>query len=661
MKNNDSFFGPDINSAKDDILSGKFRHVWVEENVMFSERVGKQVPIPKSNEYIGSSLNTQTARWFFISLSLIFLGIISRLIYLQIQQGHNFLQFAENNRQRIIPIPAERGLIYDRNGINLTTNIPSFSIAVVPQDLPRQESERSRLITKLSELSYQSEDFIRQILQEYSAYSYESIVIQEDISYDTALKLLIAATDLPGIQIQRGSKRHYENYKTNNESITSTPYSLAHIIGYIGKLNQAELADLYQKGYYPSDSIGKTGVEKSYETNLRGTFGRKRIEVNATGKEQSALAEEAPIPGQHVKLAIDWEMQKMLEKIINNSLKASWKERASGIVMNPNNGEILAMVNLPTFDNNDFSGGISTERYKIYTEDENKPLFNRAIGGSYPSGSSIKPAIAASALQEGIITPATSFLSTGGLWVSKWFFLDWQVGGHGVTNVRKALASSVNTFFYYIGGGYKNFIGLGPERLKAWLEKFGFSHTSGIDVPGENDGFLPSPDWKQKTKNEQWYIGDTYNFSIGQGDVLVSPLQIANMTASIANGGKLMEPHVVHSLVDPMTQRETEIIPHVIRENFISTKNLDTVKLGMRDCVTSGSCRRLASLPFAVAGKTGTAQWNSNKPNHAWFTSFAPFNSAEIVVTILVEEGGEGSAISAPIAYEFYKWWGSRK
>ncbi len=630
-------------------LSGKYKRQWVEDNVLFTRKTGRQIPLPHSNSHVNSSFENKTASWFFIFLSLIFVLIAGRIFYLQIIAGSDYRASAERNRQRIIPIPAERGLIYDRNNINLTTNIPSFSIAVVPQDLPRQESKRAPLIKKLAKLSNQNEDYIRQILLDYSAYSYESIVIQENIDYDTALKLLISATDLPGIQIQRGSKRHYENYP------------LAHIIGYIGKLNQAELADLYQKKYYPSDYIGKTGVEKTYETALRGTFGRKRTEVNATGKEQSVLAEEAPIPGQHVKLAIDLEMQKTLEKIINNSLKASNKDRASGIVMNPNSGEILAMVSLPTFDNNDFSGGISVERYKTYIEDENKPLFNRAIGGSYPSGSSIKPAIAASALQEGIITPSTSFLSTGGLWVSKWFFPDWQAGGHGVTNVRKALASSVNTFFYYIGGGYKNFTGLGPEKLKAWLEKFGFSRLSGIDLPGENDGFLPSPDWKEKTKNEQWYIGDTYNFSIGQGDVLVSPLQIANMTALIANGGKLMEPHVVKSLIDPVTKKETEIAPRVIRKNFISTQNLDTVRHGMRDCVTAGSCRRLASLPFAVAGKTGTAQWNSNKPNHAWFTSFAPFNSPEIVVTILVEEGGEGSAISAPIAYEFYKWWGSHR
>ena len=638
-------------------LDGKYRHLWVEDNVLFTQKTGRQIPLPRSNNHINSSFENKTANWFFIFLSITFILIGGRIFYLQIVGGSEYRALAERNRQRIIPIAAERGLIYDRNGINLTANIPSFSIAVVPQDLPRQESKRAPLIKKLAELSGQGEDYIRQIMQEYIAYSYESIVVEENIDYDTALKMLISATDLPGIQIQRGSGRHYENYITDTASATSTPYSLSHIIGYVGKLNQAELTDLYQKKYYPSDSIGKTGVEKTYETALRGTFGRKRIEVNATGKEQSVLAEEAPIHGQHVKLAIDLEMQKMLEKIISNSLKASKKDRASGIVMNPNNGEILAMVSLPAFDNNDFSGGISTERYKIYTEDENKPLFNRAIGGSYPSGSSIKPAIAASALQEGIITASTSFLSTGGLWVSKWFFPDWQAGGHGVTNVRKALASSVNTFFYYIGGGYKNFIGLGPDKLKMWLEKFGFSRLSGIDLPGENDGFLPSPEWKQNTKNEQWYIGDTYNFSIGQGDVLVTPLQIASMTSVIANGGTLYRPKILKSIVRSDYLEEIGVEKEIIRENFIDTIYLRTVRQGMKDCVEYGSCRRLASLPMETAGKTGTAQWSSTKSPHAWYTSFAPYYNPSVVLTILIEEGEGGSSAAIPVADEFYRWW----
>ncbi len=653
-------FGPDLNVGRDPSMLGKYRHGWVEENVVFTEKVGKQLPSPKGNSHIGSGLAPVRLVLFLSVILLVFTAIIARLIFLQIGQGGNFEALAERNRQRILPIPAERGLIFDRDNVQLTENIPSFALAVVPQDLPRNPDERAQVVKRLAELSNKDEKVVAEILLEYSAYSHESIVVQENIDYDTAIKLMIDAGNLPGIQIQRGSKRHYYNYNNVVTNASSTMFSLAHVLGYIGKLDPAELNKLYTLGYYPSDAVGKTGVEKFYETDLRGVYGRRRIEVNALGREQSVLAEEAPVPGKHLKLSIDLEMQNKLEEIINNSLTASNKKRAAGIAMNPNNGEILALVSLPAFDNNDFSGGISTENYERYINNKDHPLFNRAISGLYPSGSTIKPAIAASALQAGIITSASSFLSNGGLRIGAWFFPDWQAGGHGVTNVRRALAWSVNTFFYYIGGGFGDFHGLGVEKLIAFLKEFGFSEKLGIDLSGEQSGFLPSKNWKEETKKEQWYIGDTYNLSIGQGDILVTPLQIAEMTMAVANGGSLYVPHVVKSIINPVAKTESVIEPKLVREKYFKPDYLYTVRLGMRDCVEYGSCRLLGQLPFRVAGKTGTAQWNSDKENHAWFTSFAPFDNPQIVVTILVEEGGEGSSVSAPIAYEFYKWWSDR-
>jgi len=436
---------------------------------------------------------------------------------------------------------------------------------------------------------------------------------------------------------------------------------LSHVLGYIGKLNQEELDELYPDGYLPSDLIGKTGLEKNYETELRGKYGKKRIEVNALGKEQSILAEEAPLPGIHLELSVDIEMQNALENILKANLKSAGKHKASGIVMNPNNGEVLALISLPSFDNNDFSGGISPDIYQKYLDDKNNPLFNRSIGGTYPSGSTIKPAIAASALQEGIINQRSSFLSTGGLAVSSWFFPDWLAGGHGITNVRKSLALSVNTFYYYIGGGYGDFTGLGVAKITEYLKQFGLAKKLGIDLPGEQSGFLPSKDWKKQAKGERWYVGDTYNLSIGQGDLLVTPLQIAEVTSVLANHGTLYEPHLVKAYINPTVDEKKEIDPKVIRTDFISQNHIATVRLGMKDCVDYGSCRRLSLLPFSSAGKTGTAQWSNTKPNHAWFTAFAPFKNPEIVVTIMVEEGDGGAEMAAPIAYEFLKWWGYNK
>src|SRR3989338_121740 len=635
------------------------RYEWVEEFIVFEQPIGRQIPLPQDKNFVGTRLTNQIAHYFFIALLLVFVLIFFRLFYLQIIKGREYRAAAEGNRQKIIQIFAERGLIFDANGAQLTKNIPNFYLALVPQELPRDLQKREILIEKLSGLINQNKEEIRQKIKEYGSYSHKSVVIQEDLDYDTALSILIASSDLPGIEIQRGSKRLYYNYNSNSvwDVATSTPYSLSLLLGYIGKVNQSDLASLYNQGYLASDNIGKVGIEKSYEKELRGKYGKKRVEVDAGGKERATLAEEAPISGEHVYLTIDVSLQKKLEDLISVVLKNNEKKRASGIVLDPNTGGILAIVNLPAFDNNDFSGGINPEVYKNYLEDENKPLFNRAISGLFPSGSVIKPAIAYAALQEGIITNQTTFLSVGGIQVGDWFFPDWLAGGHGLTDVKKSLASSVNTFYYYIGGGYKDFVGLGVDLIGKYLKYFGFGQKLGIDLLGEKSGLVPSREWKVATTGERWYVGDTYNLSIGQGGLLVTTLQISSLTAVIANGGTLFQPHLLNYFENPLTKKQEKFIPKKINSYSFTDKYLFTVKAGMTDCVKYGSCRRLASLPFSVAGKTGTAQWNKNKSNHAWFTSFAPVDEPEIVVTILVEEGGEGGSIAAPIAYEFYKWW----
>ena len=619
---------------------------WIENNFHYQAKTGRNEPLPKTSLFSCSSITHK--KIFYLSFIFIatLLVIFYKIFYLQIINGNQNRILAEKNRQRSIPITAERGTIYDRNGIALTQNIPKFSIALTPQDLPTKTKNREEIVRRLAQITEQSTQTIRDILKEYGSYSYESIIIKENIDYEKALSLQIESSDLPGIHIERGSKRLYLFDK-----------SLSHILGYQGKLDVDELNNLYLNGYLPSDYIGKSGIEKTYETNLRGKYGHQIIEVDAAGKKQAIIEEIAPIPGMHLKLSIDKKIQDKLEELISNSLEKNKKERASGIVMNPNNGEILALVSLPSYNNNDFSGGITNDNYQKYITNINHPLFNRAISGEYPSGSVIKPAISAAALTEGIITGKTSFLSTGGLETDDHFFPDWLAGGHGITNVTKAIAWSVNTFFYYIGGGYKDFEGLGVEKIVSYLQKFGFNQKLGIDLPAEATGFLPSKTWKEKTKNEKWYIGDTYNLSIGQGDLLVTPLQIATMTATIANGGNIYTPRVVKAMIDPITNKTSEIEPKLISKKIIPQEYLEIVRRGMRDCVTIGSCQLLANLPIKIAGKTGTAQWSNNKENHAWFTSFAPYDNPQIVVTVIVEEGGEGSKVAMPIVNQFYQWW----
>ncbi len=648
------------NKISHDSLKGKYRKNWVETAAFLGDESDAELSM-SGTSHVGNSFSDRRFIHIMFGIAITLVLIVFRLVYIQLFKGDEYRHIAEGNRQRILPIPAERGLIFDARGRQLVENIPNFSLVLTPQDLPKDKKRLEKLVYRLSELTGLETDGILSLIEEYDTYRFESIVIKDDINYETALAIYIQSSDFPGLYIQRGSKRLYiDSFGEEENSFSDEWYkhSLSHILGYEGKISKNELEYLHELGYLASDSIGKAGIEKNYEKELRGVYGRRRVEVNASGKEQRIIAELDPSPGAHAHLSLDALMQIKLESILADTLKKNNKKRASAIALDPRNGEIKAMVSLPSFDNNAFSGGIDPDTYQAYLDNENQPLFNRAIGGTYPSGSSIKPAIALAALEEGIIQPLTAFISTGGIRVGPWFFPDWQAGGHGRTNVRYSLAWSVNTFYYYIGGGYANFVGLGLEKMVSYLSNLKFGERLGVDIPGEAKGFLPSREWKKEALKEPWYIGDTYNLSIGQGHLLVTPLQIAEMTSIIANNGVGYTPHLLRSIEDPETGEFST--PSSSIDSFrppFSDQAYITVRAGMKDCVDYGSCRLLKGLSFAAAGKTGTAQWNKTKENHAWFTSFAPYESPELVLTILVEEGEEGSRMAAPVAYEFYKWW----
>jgi penicillin-binding protein 2 len=399
-----------------------------------------------------------------------------------------------------------------------------------------------------------------------------------------------------------------------------------------------------------TDDIGKTGIEQSYESMIRGIPGERKVEVDAMGRPRAVVEEHDPVDGSDVRLTIDLALQKVTEAALRKEPDLAHVSRGSAIVMDVKTGALLAAVSWPSYDNNIFTGNVSSTLYSGLLNDPNQPLFPRAWAGQFPSGSVIKPLIASAALQEGVITPNTTVLSTGGIHVGPWFFPDWKAGGHGTVNVRSALAWSVNTFFYYVGGGYDTFRGLGVGKLSTWMKNFGLGSALGLDIAGEAQGHVPTEDWKLATKGERWYIGDTYNLSIGQGDLLVTPLQIARVTASIANGGTMVVPHFVEGRNGTPSQVG------------INLDALAVVRSGMRDTVVYGSGRRMSSLPFTSAGKTGTAQWRSDKPNHAWYTGFAPYENPEVVVTVLLEEGVEGSSTAVPVAYDIMKeWWNEKQ
>lgn len=573
--------------------------------------------------------------------------LLGRAFWMQVVQGSTYRDLAERNRLRREVVLSRRGIIRDRTGAVLAENIPSFDVRAVERLLPENPSEREEMLGKIGRV-IGSGVADMEVIFASSTDPDESIVLKRDVPYDRALSVKILAAEMPAIDVVVGSKRRY------NESV-DTP-SLAHILGYISGITREELDQKRAEGYRQIDLIGKTGVEAAYEKALRGVPGEKLYEVDSRHRVTAVVGERDPVDGQDVTLSLDLGLQKTAEKALRDGMARAKVSRGSVVVMNPQDGSLLAVVSLPAYDNNIFTGTVSSTLYRALLDNPDHPLLPRAWAGTYPSGSTAKPVIATAALAESVITPKTTVLSVGGLHVGPWFFPDWKAGGHGVVNVRSALAWSVNTFFYYVGGGYDRFVGLGVDRLTDWMRRFGLGSETGIDVPGEASGFVPSKEWKQNVKGESWFIGDTYNLSIGQGDLLVTPLQVASFTATVANGGFRVVPHVGMKYGRP-DEPVTTVPIQKSTERIASEDAIQTVRLGMRDGVIYGSGRALADMPMPVAGKTGTAQWRSDKANHAWFTAFAPFENPQIVVTVLLEEGVEGSSTAVPVAKEIFKAW----
>ncbi|PJE57682.1 MAG: hypothetical protein COU82_00795, partial [Candidatus Portnoybacteria bacterium CG10_big_fil_rev_8_21_14_0_10_38_18] len=387
---------------------------------------------------------------------------------------------------------------------------------------------------------------------------------------------------------------------------------------------------------------------------LRGSYGEELVEIDSLGKFQKVLAVKEPTSGKDIVLSVDAGLQKEIYDVLKAKLNTLNTSKAAAVAVNPQNGKILALVSFPSFDNNEFVRVLPPELFNRIIQDKNEPLLNRAIMGLYPPGSTIKPLLASAVLQEGIISPNKQINCPGYISVIDkynpnviWTYNDWKA--HGPTDMIKAIAESCDVYFYTVVGGYGEIEGLGIENIEKYLGLFGWSQILGIDLPGEKSGFIPSPSWKKEVRNEDWYTGDTYNCSIGQGDITVTPLELTMAIASIANGGKIFRPQLLND-------KE----PEIINQNFIKPEFLEIVRKGMREAVVSGSARSLADLSVKTAGKTGTAQVSKTKNPHAWFTVFAPYENPEIVLTILVENGGEGSSTALPVAKEILSWYFNR-
>jgi penicillin-binding protein 2 len=605
-------------------------------------------------ETVGRNFDINQVFKIRLILLLFFILILLRVGWLQIIKGDYYHELAEGNRIRVERLEAQRGIIYDQALRPLVRNSANFLLYFVPADLPKNRIEQKEIIQKVVNglTDVKAEDMFVALtkIKPGSPESYRPLFIADDIEYEKALALYLAADNLPGVFLTTKTRREYNLFSL----------SLSHILGYTGKISEAELAKSSEE-YSPIDYIGKAGLENFWENEMRGVYGKKQIEVDALGKEKKVINQGASQDGHNLVLSLDSELQKKLEESLGAALARLHLNKACAIVLDPNNGGILALASLPLYNNNDFSHGLTLADYQKIAEQPGQPLFNRCISGEYPSGSVIKPVIAAAALEEGVISENTTVNSVGGLKIGQWFFPDWQAGGHGLVNVKSALANSVNTFFYYIGGGYQDFQGLGLERMVKYEKLFGLASQTGVDLPAEAVGFLPSKEWKEKTKSEKWYIGDTYHAAIGQGDILVTPLQVANYTAVFANGGSLYRPHLVKQILDDNDQPLSQVDNKPIKTNLISAKNLEIVRQGLRQTIMVGSARELQAVPVPVAGKTGTAQWSTTKSPHAWFTGFAPYDQPQIVITILIEQGGEGSQTAVPVAQEVLSWYFGRR
>lgn len=586
--------------------------------------------------------------FLFYALIVVFLlSLVLRAGYLQVVKGDYYLNLAQGNRLRIYSLPAPRGIIYDRLEEPLVYNVPSFDLVVNLNDFLNNPVEvQEEILGKIAGIIGQgTASGLRQKIAEAS-YEVSQLVLVKNIDRSTALTLEGLVNDWPGWRIEKNPRRQY---------VWSTYF--AHILGYPGQVSPTDLKE--HPDYSLNDQIGKTGLEFQYESVLRGQPGQEQIEVDSLGKTQRLLATKSAQPGQGLVIFLDQELQKKLYQSLQEM-------KATAIAVDPNNGGILALVSLPSFDSNLFSQGISQGDLDSLENDPNQPFLNRALAGQYPSGSTIKPLIGAAALEEEVINPYQKINCLGELSVANkynpqiiYHFPDWK--SHGLTDMIKAVAQSCNVYFYTIGGGYGQIEGLGLEGIKKYLQYFGLGQASQVDLPHEEVGLIPDKEWKKEKKpDEVWYLGDTYHLAIGQGDILVTPLQMTLAIASLANNGILYQPQIVDKIVDSNKNIIKDIPSQVIRQGFIQLENVKIIQEGMRQAVLTGSARSLADLSVKVAGKTGTAQFGNEGQTHAWFIGYAPYENPQIVLTILIEGGGPGDQAAVPVAKEVFKWYFSQ-
>lgn len=577
-------------------------------------------------------------------LALVALFMFKALV-MQVFLHDSFAKEAQKNSVRRISLLSGRGVIYDRTMKQLVSNKPSYDLVCDKRDMPQPRAQKEELLARVALYAGASLDRLK---KQFDEHPYPEILVKERVSHEELILLNAKAGELAGCRARENIVREYAG-----RGIFSS------VLGYTSKVTAEDLQT--RQGYEVSDLIGKSGVEKSYETLLRGTPGAIVEEKNSVGTTVRRFQESSSDPGENLVLWLDEGLQSALTSSLEKVFRDTGTRKAAAVAMDPNTGGVLAMVSLPTFDNSMFTKGVSADAWNALANDPAMPLFNRAMGGiGFPTGSVIKPFIAAAALKEGIIKEHTQIFAPLELCVKNRFggedscFGDWTF--HGWTDVKRAIAESVNPFFYIIGGGYEDIKGLGAAKIKEYLELFGWGEKTGVDLPGEGKGILP-------VIGNQWRLGDTYHFSIGQGSFSVTPLQVANAMLAIANGGTLFQPQVVKETLDENKRVTKKFEPIQAKNNLIDPAILDIIRQGMRQTVTAGSATNwLDALPVPVAAKTGTAQTGRKDAANkdyliSWTAAFAPYERPEIVLVVVVEDVREGQVATLPVARDALQWY----
>ncbi|CUN36657.1 Penicillin-binding protein A [Mitsuokella jalaludinii] len=556
---------------------------------------------------------------------LVIAVLIGRAAYLQIYQGEYYAGLADGNRIRIVPSMAPRGTFYDRNGELLVTNRPGFSVSLLPLTAPISDD----VIARLSDLLKVPTDEIKTKIAGHSGFN--PIRIKTDVTPDIVSIIEEQKSQYPGVVIEVTPIR---DYILKQEG--------AHTFGYVSEINDTELEKMKDEGYKSGDIIGKFGIEKIYDKELRGENGGQQVEVDVSGKPVQILGRKEPVPGDDLELTIDIKLQQAAEKAVDEQLTQIGAHAAAAVVMNPQTGEILAMVSRPAFDPNLFAHGISSKEWNQLNNNPYHPMDNKTITGEYPPGSTFKIVTGTAALTEGVVTPDEQIFDSGHHWIIPKGNADGEALGW--LNFRSALAHSDNVYFYEMGNR------LGIDRLEKYARMFGLGAKTGIDLPYEASGLVANRRYKEKNFDDgEWYLSETFDAAIGQGFNLVTPLQAAMVMGEIAADGKRYKPHVVNRIIAPDGSVVKDFQPELLSQLDVPEEDIKLVQDGLHDVTKYGTAASsFRGFTVDIAGKTGTAE-NSQGRDHGWFVAYGPFDNPNVVVAVIVENGGYGSQSAVPI------------